>query len=167
MATRGSITLEDYDHEKSTIHINLADIGLAGATYASETQNLDEVKDAVALVSIGAIRNATIHKEFPESAAVVSDLNAQRERKWLVTYQDNAQFSDSPANLVANMGYLKKFNLEIPAAKVTGLLAAEGDKMILTAGDGLTFKTSLEANIRSPYGGTITVIEVRLVGRNT
>lgn len=165
MPTWGTISIIDHDREKSSVTVDLADIGLVGATYATETQNLDEIKDAIALVSLGTIQGSTIHKNFPEAGGVPADANAQRERKWLVRYQDTQQFLDA-GNTVGNAGYLQTFTKEIPCAKVEDLLIPNTDRMDIAAGDGATFVASLNANMRSPYGGTVTVLEVLLVGRN-
>lgn len=165
MPTWGTISIRDHDREKSSVTVDLADIGLVGATYASETQNLDEIKDAIALVSLGTIENTVIHKRFPEAGGAPADPNAQRERKWLVRYQDTQAFLDV-GNTIGNAGYLDIFTKEIPCAKLVDLLIPNTDRMDIETGDGLTFVTSLEANMRSPYGGTISVLEVLLVGRN-
>jgi hypothetical protein len=165
MATRGYVAMEDYDKEACGTHVNLADIGFVGATYATESQNLDEIKDALILVSGARVISAQLTKEFPESPAVVTDKNFQRETKWLVRYFDNQQFLDA-ANTIPNPGYLKKFNFEVPCAKLA-LLRDGSDEMNISTGDGATFKTSIEGNYRSPTGGTITIIEVVHVGRDS
>lgn len=165
MATRGAITIQDYDNEKSVVQVNLADIGFVGATYATETQNLDEVKDAIIGVILGEVRATAITKDFPESSAVVAAQQAQRENKWLVRYRDSSQFMDV-ANTIPNPGYLKIFTFEIPTANLALLSPDAKDHMIITAGAGLTLKNSLEANYRSPYGGLISVLEIVHVGRN-
>jgi hypothetical protein len=154
MATLGSIIIGDYDREKSTVSVNLADIGYVGATYLTETQNLDE------------IRSANLTKTFPESQADVTNKNAQRERKWLVQYFDNKQFLDG-ANLIPNPSFLKNFTFEIPTADASLVVAPDADFMDITAGVGATLKSTLESNYRSPAGGTITVTKVQLVGRNS
>lgn len=167
--TRGNITIVDYDGEKTTTQVRLANIGIAGATYASETQNLDEIKDAVALVILGNIVETSITDVFTEPAGGAVPNTAQRELKWNVVYKDMTQYSDAPLNAVPNYGYGQLFNMEIGTADPALLSAVPGakDVMDIGAGDGLTFKNSLEANMRSPYGGTIQVQKVVLVGRNT
>lgn len=165
--TRGFIQIEDYDNEKSGVSVHLANIGIAGATYASETQNLDEIKDAILDVILGEVRETTITDVFTESSAVVTDQNAQRELKWAVMYRDTSQFLDV-ANSVPNQAFNRIFKLEIPTANPALLDPTAKDRMDITtaATPGLALKNSLEANMRSPYGGTITVLEVILVGRN-
>lgn len=166
MATLGSIVVGDYDREKSVISVNLADIGFVGATYLTETQNLDEIKDAIAAVILGEIRSANLTKTFPESQAEVTNKNAQRERKWLVQYYDNKQFLDG-ANTIPNPSFLKNFTFEIPTADASLVVAPDADFMDITSGVGATLKSTLESNYRSPAGGTITVTKVQLVGRNS
>jgi hypothetical protein len=110
--------------------------------------------------------------KFPESAAAVSDVEASREGKWLVTMRDTTQYMDA-ANLINNPGYNVLFSFEIPTADRT-LLPANSDVADLTAGVWPAFVTSIEANVRSPYnrsaGAGVTptqvVVEVQYVGRN-
>lgn len=164
--TRGNITIKDFDNEKTTTQVRLANIGIAGATYASETQNLDEIKDAVIGVILGAVTETSITDVFTEPAGGAIPNTAQRELKWNVVYRDTSQYLDV-GNTVPNYGYNQLFNMEIGTANPALLSAVAKDKMDISAGAGLTLKNSLEANMRSPYGGTIAVQDVILVGRNT
>lgn len=166
--TRGNITIKDYDGEKTTTQVRLANIGIAGATYASETQNLDEIKDAIIGVIIGAVIESSITDVFTEPAGAALVKAAQRELKWNVVYRDTSQFSDA-LNTVPNYGYNQLFNMEIGTANTALLSSVPGakDLMDISAGAGLTLKTTLESNARSPYGGVIAIEKVVLVGRNT
>lgn len=166
--TRGNITIKDFDGEKTTTQVRLANIGILGATYASETQNLDEIKDAVIGVILGQVIESAITDVFTEPAGGAIPNTAQRELKWNVVYRDTSQYSDA-GNTVPNYGYNQLFNMEIGTANPALLSTVPGakDLMDVSAGAGLTLKNSLEANMRSPYGGLIAVEKVVLVGRNT
>lgn len=174
MPTRAFITVADYggpngQEELSTTLFWVQDI--SDINYASVTQDIDEVKDAIAPTIRGVIREVGFTKTFPESGAAVSDVEAQREDKWLVVYRDTTQFLDA-ANTIANAGYLKVFNFEIPTAELTGHLLTNSDVMNIASGEGLTLANTIEANVRSPYNHTanaptIEVLRIVHVGRNT
>lgn len=174
MPTRGSVSVRDHENEPSGVLFWVQDVG--AANYASVTQDIDEVKDAIDTIILGTIREAGFSKDFPESAGFPSGVpNAQRETKWLVTYQDNMQFLDE-ANTIANPGYLKIFTTEIPCADLS-LLPAGEDELDISAGVGLAFKGVWEANVRTPYNHTHghvtppattnTLISVKHMGKNT
>lgn len=168
MPTRAYVTIEDYDGETTTVHFWVQDIG--AANFASVTQDIDEVKDAIAATIRGVVREAGFTKTFPESFAAVTDPEAQRETKWLVTYRDTTQFLDV-GNTIANAGFGKTFQMEIGTAELTGNLVANTDLADLTDTEMDALRDSIEANVRSPYNHTasaptITVLEIRHVGRN-
>ncbi|MBX3082789.1 MAG: hypothetical protein KF716_14210 [Anaerolineae bacterium] len=169
--SNGTITVEDYDGERSTISVNLQDIDTTGSNYGSVTQDLDEIKDAVLPLIRGQVRYTQLSVQFPESAAAVSDKEAAREAKWLVTYKDTTQYL-ATGNLVANPGFGKLFTFEIPTAN-RSLLANNSDELALDTGAGATAKAALEPNLRSPFnrasaGVTPTneVVSIKYVGRN-
>jgi len=164
--------MEDYDGESSNVLIWVQD--MAAANYGSVTQDVDELKDAIATISLGAIRDVSVNKTFPENPAVVTDKTAQRESKWLITYRDTVQFLDEN-NLIANPGYLKVFTTEIPAAKLS-LLSNNSDELNLSDGGVVqAFVASFEANARSPYNHSnvlttppatwLKVLSIKHVGR--
>lgn len=166
----GTISIEDYNGEKSSLNVNLQDIDAAGTNYGSVTQDLDEVKDAILPLIRGVVRYAQLGVQFPESAAAVTDKEAAREAKWLVTYKDTTQFLGA-ANTVANPGFGKLFTFEIPTAN-RSLLSNNRDELDLgVAGVGQTAKLALEPNIRSPFNRTAVtptneVVSIKYVGRN-
>lgn len=172
MPTRAYVTVEDYTGEKTTTQFWVQDIG--AANYGTVTQDIDEVKDAIATMIRGEVRESGFHKSFPESGAAVTDQLAQRETKWLVVYQDTTQFLDA-ANTIANPGYLKIFTLEVGTANIAGdkIPAGAGDEADLTEATIVApFVTQFEANVRSPYNHTanaptIVVKKIVHVGRNS
>lgn len=170
MPTRGSINIEDYSKESTSSLFWIQDVG--AGNYGTVTQDLDEIKDAVATVILGEIRDVNMLKGFPESAAAVTDKVAQREFKWRYTYRDIEQFLDVPGT-IANPGWGKTFDGEIGTADPE-LVANNTDYMDLTAGVGLAFKGVFDANVRSPYnhtsartGNKVELLEMKLVGKNT
>lgn len=172
MPTHGTVSIEDASGETSTIRFNIQDYSLiptAPNNIGSVSQDLDELKDAVALITLGEIRKVNLGKDFPESAAPVTDVNAQRERKWLVTMRDETQFLD-PTNAVPNPGYLRTFQFEVPCANLA-LLRAGSDEIDLANATVIQFVTAVQLNIRSPWNSsalvtpTNRVISIRHVGR--
>lgn len=168
-----SIVIEDYDGEKSSVRPNLQDADAGATNYGSLATDLDEIKDAILTVITGEVRYTQLGVKFPESVAAVSDAQAAREGKWLVTMQDTTQYLDA-ANLINNSGYMSLFSFEIPTADRT-LLPANSDKVDLTeATIWAPFVAAMEANVRSPSNRsagagvtpTQTVLEIKYVGRN-
>lgn len=172
MPTRAFITIEDYNQETSTVSFSVQDV--SAVNFASVTQDIDEVKDALLTVISGEVRQVGFTKTYPESFATVTDTTAQRERKWLVVYRDTTQFLDE-LNTMANPGYGKLFTMEIATAdlSIANILKPQSDEMDLTeAVVGAPFVSAIEANVRSPYNGnafapSIDVIRVVHVGRNS
>jgi hypothetical protein len=173
MPTQGFLSMSDYDAESSSVGFWVQDLG--AANYASVTQDIDEVKDAIDAVSLGVINDSGLRKVFPESFAQASDANAQRERRWFVRMRDTTQFLDA-GNTIANPGYGNIFTMTIPAASLT---TADGAALvpntdvadIVGNAEMAALVVALEANVRSPWNHTATapsidVLEILLVGRN-
>lgn len=166
LAQGGYFSILDWDGESSAMSFN------TGAVTAVSLPGL--------LTQFGALRTATegmILGTISEEAQYVfktklsntlpNDKNAQRERKWLVTYEDNLPFFDDPVNAIPNAGYRKVFNLEIPTADAALLpTTPPGDTLDITTGAPAAWVTAFEDIARSPYGGTVTVLSIELVGRN-
>lgn len=173
MPTQGFLSMSDYDAETSSVGFWVQDLG--AANYASVTQDIDEVKDAIAAVSLGVVNDSGLRKVFPESFAQASDANAQRERRWFVRMRDTTQFLDA-GNTIANPGYGNIFTMTIPAANLTtadgAALIPNTDVADITGNAEMAaLVTALEANVRSPWNHTATapsvdVLEILLVGRN-
>lgn len=174
MSTRATIALADHEDEKGNVLVWVQDI--AAVNYASVTQDIDEIKDAIAGITRGTILTAGFSKVFPEGTGFPStDPEAQRETKWLVTYQDNMQFLDT-ANTIANPGYLKVFTTDIPTADLSLLSDGEDELELTTAGVIADFVAAWEANVRTPYNHSNVkaappatfneVLSIKHVGRN-
>lgn len=166
MAQGGYFSILDWDSEVSAFSFN------TGAVTAVSLPGL--------LTQFGALRTAAeamILGTIQEEAQYVfktkldntppTDKNAQRERKWLITYEDNTPFFDPGVNSIPNAGYKKVFTSELPTANATLLPAAPaGDELDLTAAPTDDFVTAFEALVKSPYGGAAHVLKISLVGRN-
>jgi len=167
MPGRLGFTLMDYSREKA---------GFSIATGEVTAVSLPDL-----LTEVGALRTAvegitlgTMHKEslsvFDTTLSNIAptSLLAQRESGWLVTYSDNLEFFDDPINAIPNEGYGRLFTLTIPTAEVNVAtrLQLNSDMANLAEAGMAAFITALQEAARSPYGGTITVVSIKHVGRN-
>lgn len=168
----GSIIIEDYNEERSATQVNLQVIDALYANIGSVTQDLDEIKDGILGIIVGKVRYTRLTIDAPEDADDVTNVQAAREGKWLVTYKDTTQFLDA-LEAIDNPGFGKIFKFEIATADRTKL-AGGSDDLVITSGAGATFVAAIEPNIRSPYnrsaeaGVTPTneILSVKYVGRN-
>jgi len=164
MPGRGGFTIKDNTDEDSSFSFN--------------TGNITSVSIAGTLTQFGALRTATeglirgtIKSERLNvfdtllSNTPPSDTDAQRETKWLVTYEDNLPFFDDPINAIPNAGYHKIFTLEIGTADLSLLVSGESE-LDLADTEAAAWITAFEALARSPYGGTVNVLGIAHVGRN-
>lgn len=156
-------TIEDYDFEKSVTGVNIGPLTVVNFT--AKRDAIDDLKAAIPGIILGEIRQTNINETFAESSDAVSDQNAQRERKWMVTMRDVTQFFDVD-NTINNPGFGDLFQIEIPTAKAS-LLAGNSDMLVLSVTAVATFVTALEAVANSPTGGNeCEVVKIQLVGRN-
>lgn len=163
-ANTATMSIEDYDAEKSRFSVNVGP--LTAANYTAKHAAIDALKDALPGIIMGEVRSVNINEIFTESVAPVTAQQAQRETKWLVTLRDVTEFFDV-GNTISNPGYGNLFQIEVPTADLS-LLANNSDELPLT---GITavedFVTALEAVANSPTGGPdVQVISIRHVGRN-
>jgi hypothetical protein len=153
MTSEVTLTYTDYSREKSPAKFTGPTPVQAG--FDTWLGLIAALTGAVQAITLGEL-----HKEVYSSFVDVvsndapTDANAQRERKWLVTYRANTSE--------------KLFRMEIPTAKVVGNLLPASDEADLTATDMAAFVGAFEAFQRSPDNGTeaVTVVSIRNVGRN-
>jgi hypothetical protein len=160
---QATFSFEDYNKEKSSVGVNLGPITALNFTAVRDA--LDDLKTALGGITLGEIRKTSISEQFAESSATITDQNAQRERKWLVSYRDVTQFFDV-ANTINNVGFGNVYQVEVPTADLS-LLTGNSDILPLTQTQAAAFVTAFEAIQNSPTGGNeIEVIEIKHVGRN-
>lgn len=163
----GSFTLMDYDREKTNSGFNTA--AITPTSLAGLLTEFGALKAAIDTITIGTISDEAIYVNRTKNSNVPpSDPNAQRERKWLVSYEDATQFFDPPDNAIPNAGYRKLFDMEIGTADfTTARLPNNGDEADLAETSMAAFVTAFEALAHSPYGGVVNVVKITAVGRNT
>lgn len=169
--SNGAIQVEDYAGQTAAINPNLQDLDAAGLLYGSIATDLDELKDGIIPLMRGKVRFASVSFKFPDTDDPVTDVEAARESKWLVSYRDTTEYLGA-LNTVPNPGFNQIFTFEIPTAK-RSLLDDNEEYLDLTDTVPAAAIAAIEPNIRSPYNraaaGTPTnvVLSIKYVGRNT
>lgn len=114
------------------------------------------LKTAVEGIVLGTVsKEERVSKIDNVNVVNAATADAQRERKWLVTYQADTSH--------------KLFRLEIPTANLDpDFMLPNSDIADLESTEMAAFKAAFEAFQRSPDNGTetVTLISVRHVGRN-
>jgi hypothetical protein len=160
---RASFSIEDFSRESSRTGVNIGP--LTAANFTAKRDAIDDLKLAIDGIILGEIRSTSITESFAESSDPVATINAQRERKWLVTARDVTQFFDV-ANTINNPGFGELFQTEVPTANIA-LITTNTDEVPLTEPAIAAFVTAFEAIAHSPTGGNQTeVVAIRHVGRN-
>lgn len=163
----GYITLRDYSNETSTLSINMAQTD--AGNFAAQMTALLALETQVNAITQGAIARTGVNHVETFTRDVPTDPAAQRELKWLVSYYDNTEWLDDPANTIPNPSYQKVFQVEIPTARVLigdGWLLPQSDRVDVSVAPWPAFITAFEAVALSPTGGEALVTDVRLIGRN-
>lgn len=153
-----TFTVLDYSNEKSPFKVFNG--AITSASIGGFITEFGQMRDAMAAMSLGVVSNEqwvgdnTVLSQVPPV-----DPDAQRERKALVVYQGDTNN--------------KLYTVTIPAARTK---AANGDPLILPGTDkyDLTvapvsgFVTRFNSFARTPDSDqeTVTIVEIRLVGRN-
>lgn len=159
-----SLTMLDYSKEKSVSRFNTG--AVTAVSLPGLLTEIGTLRGAIDGITLGTLNRESLAVfDTPLSNVPPTDKNAQREDKWLVTYEDNTQFFDPPTNAIPNEGYRKLFSVEIATPDRT-LVVNNSDFADITAPPMSAFVAAFEAMCKSPYGGTAHVISVKYVGRN-
>jgi len=166
MPGRLSFTMLDEGREKSSFSLATGEV-----TAVSLPDLLTEVgalRTAIEGITLGVVSDEALSVFNTNlSNTPPADVNAQIERAWLVTYEDNLPFFDDPINAIPNEGFGRLFTLTIPTADISGgRKVANSDEGVLTETSMAAFITAFEETARSPYGGTVNVVKITHVGRN-
>jgi len=152
VATKNTFTIRDYSDETSSFGVTsvTGNAGNLTAQLALQTA----LSSAVENLSIGHLDKYTYSIEGLNSPITPSNVYAQRELKWLVTYRG------------ATSG--KLFSLEIACPALTDNIIAGSDQADVTSADWVAFIDAFEDYAKSPDNGTEAVefVNAKLVGRN-
>jgi hypothetical protein len=146
MARLYTITFNDYSNEKTSTTIGIDPAAIAGDITAWEN-----AVDAVAAGTYASDQDSTINR-YSNAPAV--SVNAQREEKLLVSYEDNVTF----ARYTFSIGTFLK-------SAVT--FKPNTDDVDISTGGGLTLKNAFEAIAVSPAGNPCSVLGMKYVGRSS
>lgn len=149
---QGSFTILDNSNEQSRMGFNFG--AITAASLPGFLTEFGALRTAVNAIILGNIIQEMWVGDVTQFAKLVpADVNAQRERKWLVQYQDDTTFA--------------LYRVEIPTAEFTGRLQPLSDLADLTQTEMAAFVTAFEQLARSPEGNAVTVLQIRAVGRST
>ena len=153
MGSAKTFTYTDYSGERSSFSVATATVD--AASIAGIETALGTLKTAIGNISLGQLYREQLAKVAVTSIDPAVDQNAQRERKWLVTYH-------------AQSNPTKLYRIEIPCADASGThLQPNTDEADYLDDDINAFILSLEAVAKTPdTGEAITVKSMHLVGRN-
>jgi len=148
------LTYLDNTGEKSPVRVYNGPI--TNLTIAGYVTAYGALEAAIAGITLGTLAQRAVNTStVTVSQTPAADTSAQRERKWLVTYQGDTS--------------LKLFRLELPCADLAdGHLIPNTDKADMENAEIAAFVAAFEAIGRSPDSETetVTVLSIRHVGRN-
>lgn len=168
MPGRLGFSLLDYSREKKSFSIATGEV--TAVSLPGLLTEVGDLRSAIEGITLGVVSdeqlqvfNTNLSNTPPTSAL------AQVESCWLVQYEDNLPFFDDPVNAIPNEGYGRLFTVTIPTAEIAtaGRLLANSDEANLAETGMAAFVTAFEATARSPYGGTVNVVKITHVGRNS
>lgn len=151
----GTLSLIDYSEETSHFKFDFGPI--TALTIAAFLTQFGALRTATQAIVLGALYEDTWKGDVTRyDVAAPSNVDAQRERKFLVTYEDTTTFT--------------KFRLEIPTAKFTtasgSVFKPNSDDVDLTNTEIAAWITAFETLCKSPDGNGVNVLSIRGVGRN-
>lgn len=149
---QNTFTITDASQENSSFGFSSS--ALTAGNIAGQTAALGTLETATEALTIGHIAKQQIAQILVNDPGVPSDPYAQRELKWLVTYQ------------AVTSGH--NFTLEIPAPDLTDNLVPGSDLADLTSTDWAAWVSAFVSVAKAPdnLADSVIVLSARLVGRN-
>lgn len=146
------VLYRDYTGETSPFAVYMPE--LSAATFDAITGDLEDLGTATNALSRGQPAKSTLIAQINTiSAANASDSTAQREMKWLVTYEDTTTH--------------KLYTLEIPCADISAAnLLGNTDNANLASTEWAAWVTAFEAVAVTEVGNAVNVLRAKFVGRN-
>lgn len=150
--TVSSVVLKalDYSNEPTRFGFNVAQ--LTAVNFDAQITLVATLQAAVDAVALGLFDGKTIQALDIAVGPKATDVNAQREAKWRVTFTDDVQPEGNGS-------------FEIGMPDLTLLVAGTG-LMNVSAGAGAALVTAIEAAVVSRLGNAVTVTQIAHVGRN-
>lgn len=148
---RGSFTFQDFSEEKSSFGFHFGPITVG--TIAAFLTQFGALRTATSNIVLGTMTSDQWTGDLTHYVnAAPTDVNAQRERKFLIQYEGTTTHSN--------------YTGTIPTADFTGRLIIGTDDVDLTETDVAAWVTAFEALCKTPEGEAVNVIGIRAVGRN-
>lgn len=149
---QNTFTITDASQENSSFGFSSST--LTAGNIAGQTSALATLKTATDNLTIGHVAKQQVAQILVSDPGVPTDPYAQRELKWLVTYQ------------AVTSGH--NFTLEIPAPNLTDNIVAGSDLADLTSDDWTAWVSAFVSVAKAPDDLTdsVIVLGARLVGRN-
>lgn len=146
---RYSLTIKDYSNEDSTTTVNTKSL-TDNVAYEAARDAFNTAVDNITSGRLAAYTESNIVRLSNQPAI---DSSSARELKVLVSYEDTVTF--------------KKFSVTVPTFRPSLVTMMAGTDLVdITAGSAAAFVTAFEAFVNSPDGNAVSVISMRLVGRN-
>jgi len=147
-----NITITDYSQETTSFGVNSA--VLTAGNIVAQTAAAIALSDATQNIILGHLSKQTLVNVTVDDPSVPTDPFAQRELKWLVTYQ------------AVTSG--KKFQIEIGTPDLTDNLVGNSDVADLSSTAWDAWITAFVGFAKSPDDVTdsVIVLSAKLVGRN-
>jgi hypothetical protein len=147
----GSFTFKDFSDENSSMSFNFPAVtALNIAAFLADFGDLRTATEDIVLGTLSA--DSWTGDRTKYSAAPPTDVNAQRERKFMFIYEDTVTLTPG--------------RVEVPTADFTGRLVDDTDKVDLTNTEIAAWVAAFETLARTDDGNTLNVLEGRAVGRN-
>lgn len=156
------IVVRDYDNTLTTMKMNVVD--LTAGNLAAQQTALASLVAATTPILRGVVVESRLKLITPGTAILPALEEAQVEKGWVVVYADSQQFLDPGPDTVPNPGFGLLFTMTVPTADYTDHLQLNSDFADLAETDIAAFVTAFEALYRSPYGGTVNIVSIRVSG---
>lgn len=148
----GTFTIQDYSEEKSSFRFNFG--AITAVSLPGFLTQFGALRTALQNIILGTVQkeawvgDSTVLSNVPPASS-----NAQVELKFLVTYEADTS--------------KKTFRHEVPTPDTSKVIAGT-DQVDMTDTDVQAYVTAFEDIARSPDNDTetVTVLDMRLVGRN-
>lgn len=148
----GTFTIQDYSEEKSTFRFNFG--AITAVSLPGFLTNFGNLRTALGNIILGTVqKEAWVGDSTVLSNVPPANSNAQVELKFLLTYEGDTT--------------KKVFRNEIPTPDTSKVIAGT-DQVDMSDADVAAYVTAFETIARSPDSDTetVTVLDMRLVGRN-
>lgn len=142
----------DFSGEKSSVSFNLPDPSGATFDWDALVSDLDGIGDAIDAVCLCTRGNDSLRVVAQVgSLALPADEEAQRELGLRIFYIDNVT--------------QKRYHITIPGPDLSLMVNQGFDQVDWSGAEMVALETALEADMLSPAGNAITLIDGYIVGR--